>query len=58
MTSTIKSYKAMEEVTITIRAKKDWVVDGLRDLANAIENADEDVMEFESDYFDATIYEI
>lgn len=47
----------MEEVIITIRAKKGWVVDGLRDLANAMENADEDVMEFESDYFDATIRE-
>ena len=47
----------MEEVTITIRAKKDWVVDGLRQLANVIEGSDEDITEFESDYFNANIRE-
>lgn len=47
----------MKEYKITIRAKEGHVVDGLRDLANAIENADEDITGFESEFFDATIYE-
>lgn len=47
----------MKEIIIHIRAKEGWVVDGLRTLANTIENTDEPITEFESDYFDATIYE-
>lgn len=47
----------MKEYKIIIRAKEGHVVDGLRDLANVIEAADENITGFESNYFDATIYE-
>lgn len=44
-----------KEITITIRAKEGFLVDGLRELANEIEMCEKMPTDFETDYFDATI---